>query len=241
MITCGHSNLRLCPECVPHLQGNCLLKPRIANPGNVIVVLTESRHLLEVARKADHSPPGNKTATATSRTHARTNSPESRASESQNQSRAVAQVLVNHQTKIPVITGEAHYKGMIPVDGILFGQLGHNGGSLALRQNTRSSLPPAQPELSGEITFRDVLRVNGHIAGTISSKNGTLIVDSGAAVDAKVDVAIAVIRGTVIGDIVAQQRIEIARGAKVFGNIWTRSIAVEVGATFDGICTMLED
>ncbi len=128
---------------------------------------------------------------------------------------------------------------MIPVDGILLGQLGNNGGSLAVRQKTQRA--PSGPELSGEITFRDVVRVNGHIAGTVYSRNGTLIVDSGAAVDATVDVAIAVIRGTVTGDIVAQRRIEIARGAQVLGNIWTRSISVEVGATFDGICTMIED
>lgn len=195
--------------------------------------------MLEVARKADHTKPTTKT-TSRGRIDS-TASASLSTSFNQQQRHSAPKVLGNNQTKIPVITGEAHYKGMIPVDGILLGQLGNNGGSLEVRQKTKSELSSAQPELSGQITFRDVVRINGHIAGTVYSKNGTLIVDSGAAVDANVDVAIAVIRGTVRGDIIAQQRIEIARGAKVVGNIWTRSIAVEVGATFDGICNMLED
>lgn len=199
--------------------------------------------MLEITRKSDRPVNGSG---KTGRITARDQTASSRHVEGGNGSRnqkpeKSPDPPLNYQTKVPVITGEAHYKGMIPVDGILLGQLGHNGGSLALRQKTHPGPSPSGPELSGEITFRDMVRVNGHIAGTVYSKNGTLIVDSGAAVDANVDVAVAVIRGTVTGDIVAQQRIEIGRGAKVFGNIWTRSISVEVGATFDGICNMIED
>jgi hypothetical protein len=200
--------------------------------------------LLEIARKSDRPVNGNgKTGCITAREQPAPTRNVEGAKESRNQKQEKPHdpSQFNYQTKVPVITGEAHYKGMIPVDGVLLGQLGHNGGSLALRQKTHPGPSPSGPELSGEITFRDVVRVNGHIAGTVYSKNGTLIVDSGAAVDANVDVAVAVIRGTVTGDIVAQQRIEIARGAKVFGNIWTRSISVEVGATFDGICNMIDD
>ncbi|HKO99144.1 MAG TPA: polymer-forming cytoskeletal protein, partial [Pyrinomonadaceae bacterium] len=191
--------------------------------------------MLEVARKAITNKPAHATtANSRVRTNPRaTKIIEQNGRESIEQSglRAKDPVAINQQTKVPVIIGEAHYQGMIPVDGILLGQLGGNGGSLGIRQKTRNTSAPSQPELSGQITFRDVVRVNGHIAGTVYSEKGTLIVDSGAAVDANVDVAIAVIKGTVTGDIVAQQRIEIGRGAKVFGNIWTRSIKVEVGAT----------
>ena len=142
------------------------------------------------------------------------------------------------QTKIPVITGEAHYKGMLSVDGILIGQLGNHGGSLGLRQKT-SPVFAAQPELSGEISFRDMLRINGHIAGTVASKNGTLIVDTTATVEANIDVAVAIIGGTVRGDIVAHERLELGPGARIYGNIWTQSIAMKDGAFFDGVCTML--
>ena len=148
-------------------------------------------------------------------------------------------IEANFQPRVPVITGEAHYKGMLLVDGVVSGQLGAGGMSLSVRQKSRP-FGPSEPELSGEINFRDMLRVNGHIAGIIYSQKGTLIVDIGANVDANVEVAVAVIGGTVKGDIVAHERIEIGPGAKIYGNIWTRSIAIRDGAIFEGVCRMIE-
>ena len=146
----------------------------------------------------------------------------------------------NYQTKTPVITGEIQYKGMLPVDGILLGQLAASGGTLQLRQKS-SSVFTFQPELSGEISFRDMLRVNGYIAGTVYSKAGTLFVDNSARVDANIEVATAIISGTVHGDIVAHERVELGPSAKIYGNIWTRSIAIKDGAIFDGVCTMIDE
>ena len=146
----------------------------------------------------------------------------------------------SYQTRTPVITGEVNYKGLLPVDGIVTGQLGGSGGSLAVRQRSGTALANG-PELSGEISFRDLVRVNGHIAGTVYSQRGTLIVDDTARVDANVEVAVAVINGTINGDIVAHQKVEIGPGAKIYGNIWTRSIAIKDGALFEGVCNMIED
>jgi cytoskeletal protein CcmA (bactofilin family) len=145
-----------------------------------------------------------------------------------------------YQTRIPVITGEVNYKGMLPIDGVVSGQLSSNGGSLAVRQKS-ATIFSTDPELSGQISFRDVVRVNGHIAGTVYSERGTLIVDDTARVDANIEVAIAVINGTINGDIVAHQKVEIGPGAKIYGNIWTRSIAIKDGAVFEGVCNMIED
>lgn len=145
----------------------------------------------------------------------------------------------NYQTRTPVITGEINYKGMLPIDGVLTGNLGASGG-LVLKQKTASCFGPG-PELSGEISFRDILRVNGHIAGTVYSKIGTLIVDNSATVQANIEVGVAIVSGTVHGDIVARERVEIGPTATIHGNIWTRSISIKDGAVFDGICTMLEE
>ena len=146
----------------------------------------------------------------------------------------------NFQTRVPVIIGEATYRGMLPVDGVIAGQVGNNGGALSVRQRSRR-FSGTDPELSGEIRFKDMLRVNGHVAGTIQSTKGTLIVDVSARIDADVDVAIAVIGGIVNGDIVAHQRVEVGPTAKIYGNIWTRSLAIQRGAIFEGVCQMLED
>ena len=143
-------------------------------------------------------------------------------------------------TRIPAILGEATFRGSIQVDGMISGQPGSSGGSTTFRQHSKPFFG-AGPELNGEFTFVDMIRVNGHIAGSVHSQKGTLIVDTSARVDASVDVAIAVIAGTVTGDIVAHERVELAPSAKIYGNIFTRSLAIQSGAIFEGVCQMLED
>jgi cytoskeletal protein CcmA (bactofilin family) len=147
--------------------------------------------------------------------------------------------ICDSQTRVPVVLGEATYRGVIPVEGIISGQPGANG-ALSIRQRGLTFFGN-DPELNGEIHFIDMLRVNGHIAGTVYSKKGTLIVDTAALMDADVEVCIAVIGGTVNGDIVAHQRVELGPTAKIYGNIWTRSLEIRSGAIFEGVCQMIED
>ena len=145
------------------------------------------------------------------------------------------------QTRVPAIIGEATFRGMIAVDGIVSGQPGANGGgALSIRQRGRSSFDGGA-ELDGEIRFIDTVRISRHIAGSIYSEKGTLIVDTSAVIDADVEVGIAVIGGTVNGDIVAHQRVEIGPTAKIYGNIWTTSLAIQNGAIFEGVCQMIAD
>ena len=178
--------------------------------------------MLEVKRKpATHS---HGTATALARVH--------------------SELLPSHdikdfQGKSPVITGEIHFKGVMPVDGAVTGQIG-TGSSLNVKQRPFASFA-TQPELAGEITFRDMVRVNGHVSGSIYSKAGTLIVDLNAQIDANVDVAVALVGGTVTGDIIARQRVELGPTSRIYGNIWTRSLVIKDGAIFEGVCRMLDE
>ena len=195
--------------------------------------------MFELKRKPNQAPIAREGTTA-----ARLGYPQ-HTSETRLSSSTTAPVLVrsagqNSQMRTPVITGEINYKGLLPIDGVLTGNLGASGGTLVLKQKIASSFASG-PELSGEISFRDMLRVNGHIAGTVYSKIGTLIVDNSATVQANIEVGVAIVSGTVHGDIVARERVEIGPTAKINGNIWTRSISIKDGAVFDGICTMLEE
>jgi cytoskeletal protein CcmA (bactofilin family) len=147
--------------------------------------------------------------------------------------------LQEQQTRPPVFLGEAHFKGNLPVEGILAGQLGASNGSLTVRQKSKMT-PSAQPELDGIITFRDMLRVIGYIAGKVHSEKGTLIIDESARVDADLEVGVALISGCVRGDIVAHQKVEIGPNAKIYGNIWTKSIEIKNGAICEGLCKMIE-
>ena len=94
--------------------------------------------------------------------------------------------------------------------------------------------------LTGETNFQAMLRVDGHLTGRVISENGTLIVGSGGQVDADIKVAAAKINGTVNGDIVATEKVELGRTARVIGNIQTPRLMIEDGAIFEGSCTMLK-
>lgn len=94
--------------------------------------------------------------------------------------------------------------------------------------------------LTGETEFKSMLRVDGHLIGKISSASGTLYVGTGGLVDANISVAATIVHGTVNGDIVALEKIELGRTAKVVGNIQTPSLVMEQGAILEGNCTMIK-
>lgn len=93
--------------------------------------------------------------------------------------------------------------------------------------------------VTGEANFKAMMRVDGHLSGRINSSSGTLIVGANGKVDANIEVAVAIIHGTINGDIIATQRLELGRAAKLNGNIQTASLMVEPGALFEGTCKMI--
>ena len=92
--------------------------------------------------------------------------------------------------------------------------------------------------MTGEATFRGMLRIDGRLSGNINSQDGTLIVSAGGHVEAQVSVAVAKINGTVVGDVTASERIELGRTARVTGDLHTPALVVEQGAIFEGNCRM---
>jgi cytoskeletal protein CcmA (bactofilin family) len=94
--------------------------------------------------------------------------------------------------------------------------------------------------LTGDTSFQMMLRVDGHLTGTVSSDGGTLIVGNNGQLDANVAVGVAQVNGTVNGDISATERIQLGRTARVVGNIATPKLIIEDGALFEGGCTMLK-
>ena len=94
--------------------------------------------------------------------------------------------------------------------------------------------------ITGEASFKSMLRVDGRFSGRITSGTGTLIVGAGGQVDANIEVSVATIHGVVNGDIIAGQRIELGRAAKLNGNIQTPSLVIEQGAVFEGSSKMVQ-
>jgi cytoskeletal protein CcmA (bactofilin family) len=94
--------------------------------------------------------------------------------------------------------------------------------------------------ITGEASFKSMLRVDGRFSGRVTSAGGALIVGAGGQVDANIEVAVATIHGVVNGDIIASDRIELGRAAKLNGNIQTPSLMIEQGAVFEGSCKMTQ-
>jgi cytoskeletal protein CcmA (bactofilin family) len=109
-----------------------------------------------------------------------------------------------------------------------------------IKEGTLSGFVGGGTEVTGEANFKAMMRTDGHLSGRVSSSSGTLIVGANGKVDANIEVAVAVIHGTINGDIIATQRLELGRAAKVNGNIQTPSLVIEQGAVFEGSCKMLQ-
>jgi cytoskeletal protein CcmA (bactofilin family) len=91
----------------------------------------------------------------------------------------------------------------------------------------------------GEMEFEDTMRIDGKFNGKIVSKN-ELIVGESAHIEGDVHVGRIAISGTVVGKIVADQRVEIHRSGKVYSDIETPALIIEEGAIFQGACVMGE-
>jgi cytoskeletal protein CcmA (bactofilin family) len=109
-----------------------------------------------------------------------------------------------------------------------------------IKEGTLSGFVGNGTVVTGETTFKAMMRVDGQLSGRISSTSGTLVIGTNGRVDANIEVAVATIHGTVHGDIIATQRLELGRTAKVSGNVTTPSLMIEQGAVFEGGCKMTQ-
>ena len=87
--------------------------------------------------------------------------------------------------------------------------------------------------LEGKCSFPGTLMLNGRLTGELES-TGTLIVGASAVLQAGIHARVVIVRGEVVGNIVAAERIELKAGARVFGDLETPVLLVEEGALIEG-------
>jgi cytoskeletal protein CcmA (bactofilin family) len=95
-------------------------------------------------------------------------------------------------------------------------------------------------EITGEVRFSDVMRVDSQISGTIVSDSGSLIIMEKGVVKATVQVGVVEVSGIVEGTITAKTSVKILSTGRVYGDIYTPALIIDHGAVFDGKCHMLE-
>ncbi len=94
-------------------------------------------------------------------------------------------------------------------------------------------------ELTGELSFKNGLRVDGVIKGKVRAE-AVLEIGPMGKVDAEIHVRRILIKGEFRGAIHASGRVEILKDGKVFGDIYSPCLIIEAGAIFEGRCNMLE-
>jgi cytoskeletal protein CcmA (bactofilin family) len=95
-----------------------------------------------------------------------------------------------------------------------------------------------QTTLEGKLVFEGTVRIDGHLTGSIESKDGVLIIGETAVVHAEMLVHSATVSGEVRGNIRATHRIELNPPARVFGDLSAPEVIItNVGVVFDGKCS----
>ena len=89
--------------------------------------------------------------------------------------------------------------------------------------------------INGEITSHEDITVHGRVKGQIRMVEGSLLVAPTAGVDADIEGAHVTIHGTLAGNVVAAERIELTPTAEVSGTLTTCAIVLHEGATFNGL------
>lgn len=92
-------------------------------------------------------------------------------------------------------------------------------------------------ELEGRLTFAGTLVLNGKFRGELFSSDTLLVGETGQA-EAEIQVGVAIVSGQITGNIIARERVELRRTARVYGDIVTPVLVLEEGVVFDGRCKM---
>ena len=85
----------------------------------------------------------------------------------------------------------------------------------------------------GDIRFKTSLMVKGRVKGSVRAE-GHLIVAPGAVLEASVEAGKVTNYGSITGEVVAKECLEMKEGARQEGNVSTPDILVELGCCLNG-------
>ncbi|HHI75629.1 MAG TPA: polymer-forming cytoskeletal family protein [Gammaproteobacteria bacterium] len=92
-------------------------------------------------------------------------------------------------------------------------------------------------EITGDIAFEGGLHLDGKVVGNVSGRDegvSSLTVSEQGAIEGDVRVDVLILNGTVVGDVYANERVELASQAKVTGTVYYRLLEMAMGAEVNG-------
>jgi cytoskeletal protein CcmA (bactofilin family) len=95
-------------------------------------------------------------------------------------------------------------------------------------------------EIEGKYTFSGTALLNGKFKGEIVSTD-TLIIGEKGIVNATIRAGAVVISGEVVGGLLATERVEMKKSARVFADVEAPVVVIEEGVLFEGHCRMTKE
>jgi cytoskeletal protein CcmA (bactofilin family) len=89
----------------------------------------------------------------------------------------------------------------------------------------------------GVITYDGTVRIDGNVDGEVITK-GSLVIGESAEIKAEIEVGTLVCGGTIHGNIVAYEKVQLIAPAVVTGTIKTPILIIEEGVRFNGTVDM---
>ncbi len=115
---------------------------------------------------------------------------------------------------------------------------------LGNRSKTNQAVPTAETtsliaigtQIRGDVSFNGRLHIDGSVEGALhgESDNAVLTLSNSARVKGEIIAPHVVINGEVDGDVTATQRLELAAGARVEGNVYYKVMEMSAGAQING-------
>lgn len=95
----------------------------------------------------------------------------------------------------------------------------------------------AGTQIEGDVRFSGGLHIDGHIRGNVeaaANSAATLSISDSGVIEGSVAAPNVILNGTIHGDIIAHERVELGATAKVSGNVYYALIEMAMGAEING-------
>ncbi len=114
---------------------------------------------------------------------------------------------------------------------------GNASGSKKFKASKIATVIGHGTEIKGDISFAEGLHLDGAIKGDLTTNHddaATLTVSEHGSIEGDVRVPNVILNGTVIGDVYASNRVELASKAKVTGTVYYSRLEMAMGAEVNG-------
>jgi cytoskeletal protein CcmA (bactofilin family) len=109
---------------------------------------------------------------------------------------------------------------------------------VALKKSRGASMIGSNVQVEGNIVSDQDLIIQGQVRGSITAKANVVTVGIDGQLNADILAKIVKIEGAVIGDIIGEEKVVIAKTGNVVGNIQAPRVNLEEGAKFKGSIEM---